>query len=47
MNKEITISMTLEEWEEIYYEAFGHLMYWNAESEAVDKLGRIIEENKM
>jgi hypothetical protein len=46
---EITITLSYDEWYEIWGEASGHLSYWGAESESVDKLGNILEgfrENK-
>ncbi|MFK3936530.1 hypothetical protein ACI2JA_03310 [Alkalihalobacillus sp. NPDC078783] len=40
--KTITITLTEDEWKEIEGEASGHLSYWGAESEAVDKLSDIL-----
>lgn len=38
----ITITLTEEEWKEIYMEADAHLNYSGGESDAVEKLGDIL-----
>lgn len=43
-DKNITVTLTYDEWKDIASEAGGSLAYWCAESEAVDKLDKVIED---
>lgn len=43
--KEITITLTKGEWDEISGEANGHLSYWGEYSEAVAKLDNILMDH--
>ena len=44
--KNITITLTEEQWADIYGEAMGHLSYWGAECESVDKLSHALNIHK-
>jgi hypothetical protein len=43
-DKRLTITFSYEDWYSIWREAEGHLSYWGADNESVDKLREILDK---